>query len=279
MALKLMYITNNPQIALIAINAGVDRIFVDLEMLNKEERQKNIDSVKSRHSFEDISKIKRIIGKADLLVRVNPIYSDSEVEISKAINAGASIVMLPMWKSVNEVRNFIAYVNRRARTCLLLETKEAVECIDEVLKIHGIDEIHIGLNDLHLSYNMTFMFELVANGTVEKLCNKIKARSIPYGFGGIAKLDEGLLPAHNIVAEHYRLNSSMTILSRSFCDTTNAFGLSTIEKEFNTEIVKLREYEKELSIKNQEFFSKNVQTIKDKTAQIVEIIKNRRSIV
>ena len=37
--LKLMYITNRPQIARIAERHGVDRIFVDLETLGKEERQ------------------------------------------------------------------------------------------------------------------------------------------------------------------------------------------------------------------------------------------------
>ena len=31
MALKLMYITNNPKVAKIAEEAGVDRIFVDME--------------------------------------------------------------------------------------------------------------------------------------------------------------------------------------------------------------------------------------------------------
>ena len=44
------------------------------------------------------------------------------------------------------------------KTCLLLETPEAVEIIDDILDIDGIDEIHIGLNDLHLGYKMKFMF-------------------------------------------------------------------------------------------------------------------------
>ena len=52
--LKLMYITNNPSIALIAQKHGVDRIWIDLETLGKEERQKNINSVKSHHSIKDI---------------------------------------------------------------------------------------------------------------------------------------------------------------------------------------------------------------------------------
>ena len=30
--------------------------------------------------------------------------------------------------------------------------------LDEVLRMGGFDEIHIGLNDLHLSYGMSFMF-------------------------------------------------------------------------------------------------------------------------
>ena len=39
MALNLMYITNNPQVALIAEKSGVDRIFVDMEYIGKPLRQ------------------------------------------------------------------------------------------------------------------------------------------------------------------------------------------------------------------------------------------------
>ena len=48
---------------------------------------------------------------------------------------------------------------------------------------------------------------------------KFEDKGIPYGFGGIAQLGQGTLPAENIIAEHYRLGSSMAILSRSFCNT------------------------------------------------------------
>jgi hypothetical protein len=65
--------------------------------------------------------------------------------------------------------------------------------VDDVLAMGGFDEIHIGLNDLHLSYGMSFMFELLADGTVEGLCRKFQSAGIPYGFGGIAKLGDGLL--------------------------------------------------------------------------------------
>ena len=47
--LTLMYITNSPEIALIAQANGVQRVWVDLETLGKEERQKGRNTVKSNH--------------------------------------------------------------------------------------------------------------------------------------------------------------------------------------------------------------------------------------
>lgn len=65
---------------------------------------------------------------------------------------------------------------------LLVETAEAVEKLDAILELDGIDEIHIGLNDLHLAYHMKFMFELLANGTVEYLGKKILKKRITFWF-------------------------------------------------------------------------------------------------
>lgn len=72
MFLKLMYITNDPEVALIAEKYGVDRIWIDLETLGKEERQKDMDTVKSEHTIEDIEKIKPLLSTSEMLVRVNP---------------------------------------------------------------------------------------------------------------------------------------------------------------------------------------------------------------
>ena len=87
------------------------------------------------------------------------------------------------------------------------------------MAIDGIDEIFVGLNDLSLGYGKKFMFELLTDGTVERLCEKFKAKGIPFGFGGIAALGKGMLPAERVIAEHYRLGSTCAILSRSFCNT------------------------------------------------------------
>lgn len=251
MALKLMYITNRPEIAQIAETAGVDRIFIDLEYIGKADRQGGMDTVQSHHTLDDVKRISNAITTAELLVRVNPIhdatdeYVSSEEEISTAIKNGADIVMLPFFKTADEVKRFISAVNGQAKTMLLLETPEAVEILDDILCIDGIDSIHIGLNDLSLGYGMKFMFELLADGTVERLCTKIREKNIPYGFGGIALLGKGAVPAEMVIKEHYRLGSTCAILSRSFCNVDKISHMGVISSTFINGMREIRELESE----------------------------------
>ena len=251
MALKLMYITNKPAVAQIAEQAGVDWIFLDMEFIGKDARQGGLDTVQNHHTVKDVKNIKAAVKKAKVLVRVNPIhqgladYPSSKEEIDDVIAAGADIVMLPFFKTVEEVKKFIGYVNGRAKTLLLMETTEAAQLVDEILEVPGIDMIHLGLNDMHLELGMKFMFELLADGTVERLGNKIKAKGIPFGFGGIATLDGGDLPGSMVLKEHVRLGSRMVIVSRSFCNTDVVTDLNEVKRIFDTGISGLRAMEKE----------------------------------
>ena len=275
--LVVFFITNRPDVALVAEKYGVDRIWIDLETRGKEQRQHNLNTVKSHHSISDISAIKPLLSRADLMVRINSWYEDSPKEIDDVITAGADIIMLPYWKNIVEVRAFLDTVHGRCKTSLLLETKEAVECIDQVLALGGFDEIHIGLNDLHLSYGMSFMFEPLANGIVEMLCDKFKKAGVPYGFGGIAKLGDGMLPAERIIMEHYRLGSTRAILSRSFCDCSQIDSIIEIDKIFQDNMEKLREYELSMSNATMEEFTRNKVEIAKTVDAIVEKINYVRS--
>ncbi len=241
MPLKLMYLTNDPQVAAIAQAAGVDRIFLDLELRGKEERQGHLDTVISHHSIEDVRRLKAVLTSAQLLVRVNSMYAGSEAEINKVIADGADIVMLPYFKTVKEVADFVSVCKGRVKTCLLFETPEAVEHIDEILAVPGIDEVHVGINDLHLGYHLNFMFELVANGTVETLCRKFAEKGISYGFGGVGRPGSNVaLPAERILAEHYRLGSSQVILSRAFCDMSKIHDRSHLAEDFKAGVDDIR---------------------------------------
>ena len=277
MSLQMMYITSNPQIARIAEKYSVDRIWVDLEQIGKKERQGGMNTVQSTHTIQDVQVIRNSIeGRASLQVRVNPIYDGSKSEIDKVIEYGADIIMLPFFSTTKEVEKFIDMVDGRARTCLLLETVGAEKNLDEILEIPGIDEIHIGLNDLHLQYHMDFMFELLSNGKVEEICNKIKNKGIPYGFGGIAKLDEGMLPARHIIAEHYRLGSGMAILSRSFYDSWIADDMEEVERTFKYGLGEIREYEKRLEKESDAFFEHNRKVVQEEVESILKVIRDKR---
>lgn len=268
MPLKLMYITNNPEVARLAESCGVDRIFVDLEMLGKEARQGHLDTVISKHSMEDVSAIRGAIAQSNLLVRVDPINPDSQRQIDEVIARGADIIMLPMFTTADEVHSFVQMVNGRTRTCLLIETPQAMVRIDDILSVPGIDEVHIGLNDLHLGLKLDFMFELLSSGIVEYICKRIRAHGIPYGFGGIARIGYGMLPAEKIICEHYRLQSGMAILSRSFCDA-NRLPIDEVRSIFQEGIRNIRVYEASLSTFDEEHFAQNFREIHLIVQQIV----------
>ena len=276
MALKLLYITNKPDVARIAERNGVDRIFVDMEYIGKAERQHGRDCVLNRHTFADAIAIREAITKSEVLVRVNPIheeqadgYPGTEDEIERVIRAGADIVMLPYFKSVDEVERFLEAVHGRAKTMLLLETAEAANLVDEVASLDGVDEVHIGLNDLSISYHSKFMFEMLSNGTVERLCRHLKQFDKPYGFGGLASLSRGLVPAEMIIKEHYRLGSTGAILSRSFCNVNQFDDLKAIEELFYRGVREIRTLEKECEERIR-FFSENEKQLKAAVQQVLK---------
>lgn len=255
--MKLMYITNDPKVATIIQKAGVDRVFVDMEYVGKDLRQGGMDTVQSHHTPADVAAVRKVLDKTQLLVRVNPIYSGSRHEIDAVIAAGADILMLPYFKTAAEVAEFLRYTGGRAKTMLLFETPEAVETIDEILALPGIDEALIGLNDLHLGYGRRFMFELLADGTVERICAHFRKANIPYGFGGVARVGTGTLPAQRIIGEHVRLGSQAVILSRSFCNTAMVTDYAEIERIFLEEVPKLRRAEQEFARCSREELQEN----------------------
>lgn len=270
MAITLMYITNNPELALIAQEAGVDRIWIDLETFGKERRQAGLNTVKSRHYISDIAKIKPLLTTSKLQVRINPLYDWSKEEIDAVIKNGAEIVMLPMYKTKNDVLRFIDYVDGRAKVLLLLETAEAAENLEDYIDTDGIDEIHIGLNDLHLAYNKTFMFELLTDGTIQSLSQIMRDHNMRFGFGGFARMGYGTLPAELILAEHYMFGSEMAILSRGFCDANIVPDPKEIQDDFIKGIRDIRFKEEEIQNYTREQFIYNHNLLSNIVDQIAQ---------
>ena len=251
-------ITNKPELAKLAYRGGVSRLFVDWEIHNKQERQGHLDTVISQHSYEDAVSIRQAVPDAELLIRLNPFHDGTEKEVEQALAAGADLIMLPMFTELEEISSLCEMVNGRAGVVPLIETAEALEMVESIAEIDGVYELYVGLNDLHRALNMKFMFEPVANGLLDRVAKVAKENKLRFGFGGIARLDEGLVTGKMVLAEHLHLGSSAVILSRTFYrDDEN--GLQNAGYAFTTELEKLKKSENELSQRSADQINKDQQ--------------------
>lgn len=214
--LQLMLITSNPSVASYAEESGVGRIFIDMEFIGKQDRQKNLNLPLNQHTFEDITSVKKILKSSEVMVRINPPHAGTKDEVNKAIDAGADCIMLPYFTRMDEVESFIRAVDGRCKSNILLETATAVARAESILSL-PVNEVHVGLNDLKLTFKLDFLYETLAGGLVDFLCSIAKKNHISFGFGGVGSLSKGSdIPPELIIKEHVRLASERVILSRAF---------------------------------------------------------------
>jgi hypothetical protein len=217
-AFRFTLITNDPALASHADAAGVDIIGVDIERLNKSARQGHIPNARiSDHELSDLKSLARVVHKASLFARLNPVHQGSKNEVESALANGASVLMLPYFFGAEEVEEFVRLVDGRASVVLLLETSAAVVRLHEVLGVGGIDEVMVGLNDLHLSMGVSNHFEPVASELMTMVSDQVRACGVRFGFGGLARAFDDRLPVPSdlVLAQHARLASSSAWISRS----------------------------------------------------------------
>jgi hypothetical protein len=243
--LELIQITNDPVFAQRCDALEGLRIWVDLERMGKAERQAGRNTFISVHQMEDIGRIRAVVRRSRLMVRINPLHAGTAAELDAVLAQGAELVMLPMFTEAAQLRDFTRLVAGRVPVVALLETAGALNSLDEWVDTPGLREVYVGLNDLHLSLGLRFMFEPLASGIVDRVAAAAREAGRRFGFGGIARLDEGLLPGSDVLAEHLRLGSGAVILSRTF----NRPDADTV---FEQEIAALRRAEQELTSRNAE---------------------------
>lgn len=268
-----MILSSNPVSANEAQQAGIERVFFDLEYLNKVDRQRGRNTVISNNNIEDIPKVRKVLTSSKLLVRTNPIHAYTEDEVNKAISYGADILMLPMVLGASDVKKYVDYVAGRAKVCIMIETAQSMARIDDILEINGVDEIFIGLNDLHISMGLDFMFEVLSGGVVEYIAEKCNSKGIPFGFGGIARIGDGILPSDMILGEHIRLNSTSVILSRTFKGEVDEN--KNVNISLSDEVKKVRDRISVLSGWSDDELLENRREIKKVVSSIIDKISGR----
>jgi hypothetical protein len=214
--LNLMLITGDPEVARYAFDSGIGTIFVDLERLGKAERQGGRDTVMNSHTLADAAAVRAAAPRAQLLVRLDPPHEGTSVQAREALDAGADLLMLPMWRAASDVASLGEAIGGRPCVVPLAETSGATRAFGETASLPCVAEMYVGLNDLHLALGMRFMFQPLAEGVVDEAACACRAAGRPFGFGGLARLGQGALDPRLVLAEHARLGSSRVILSRAF---------------------------------------------------------------
>ena len=217
--MKYMFITGAPAIARHAESCGVQRIFADMEVLGKAERQGHLDTHKAAHTLDDVARLRDSLSDAELMVRINPLHEGTQGEVDALAQRGVDRLMLPMFFSAEEVARFKQIVAGRMPVTLLAETPASLVRLQTLLPhLEGGDQIHFGLNDLSLGMGLDFLFEPMAASLFDLPASMLCAHDIPFGIGGIARVGQGDLPADYVMGEHVRLRSQHVILSRAFRD-------------------------------------------------------------
>ena len=230
-------ITNDPGLAARADAAGVDRVGIDIERLNKSARQGHLaDARLSDHRLADLADLAPVLRRAALFARLNPLHDGSGDEVATALAGGAGVLMLPFFTTAGEVEGLVRLADGRARIVLLLETAAALVRLHDILAVAGIDEVMVGLNDLHLYIGIANPFELVASDLMTLVSDQVRGRGLGFGFGGVARAGDDTLPvpADLVLAQHARLRSSAAWLSRSF------FAALPETSDLGSEIERLR---------------------------------------
>lgn len=214
MSIDLALFTTDPETALEAKSAGINRVVVDWETAGKASRQSGY-STEINNDCPD--HVREIAGRLSIpvLVRIDHVdQSQVDRDIEVAIDCGAESIMFPMARTLSQVERFVDQIAGRARSVVQIETQDLVERIDDLSQI-GWDSVYIGLNDLMISRKANWLWTPVLDGTVDRIFESLTGRQV--GFGGVTVIGGGSpIPFPLLFAEMARLGCSMSFLRRSF---------------------------------------------------------------
>lgn len=122
------------------VELGADAVFVDCEH--------------GTWNFEDVREVGQIVRGAGGAVIVRP-QSHERPLIIRYLNAGADGIMVPMIGNAAEARAVVDAVRyaipadyEKRLVVAMIETVDAIEELDEIVKVEGIDVFFIGPGDL-----------------------------------------------------------------------------------------------------------------------------------
>lgn len=220
--MELILITNEVDLAVAAVAAGVERVMIDLERRGKAERQEGVPLFLSDHAMSDLTRLRRALTEreatAQIQVRVDPWHAGSPTQIDQVVELGADVVMLPMTETPEQAQSFTGTLAGRARASLLVETVDGIRQLDDLLAAGDVAEVHIGLNDLRLSSGGRVIFEPLADTRLTAVAGTVHRHGLGLGIGGVTAPDVAGLPVDPdlVLGALVRLGATTGWLGRSF---------------------------------------------------------------
>lgn len=195
-----------------AVRAGIQTIIVDWENQEKKQRQEGFNTQINHDTLNDLKEV-RAATTGTVICRINAVGPHTPEELDNAIEYGADEVLIPMVRSLKEVRSVIDYVKGKMKIGILIETNDAVARVGELVSL-PLQRIYVGLNDLSIENNCRNIFIPISNGTLDEIKRSV---FLPFGFGGLTLPNKGYpIPARLLIAEILRLDCSFSFLRRSF---------------------------------------------------------------
>jgi hypothetical protein len=202
---ELIQITNDPAFAQRCDALGGFRLFVDLERLGKAERQAGRNTFISAHQLDDVGRVRAVLRRSPLMVRVNPLHEGTRDEVDAVLERGADCLMLPMFEDRATLQAFADIVAGRAPIVPLLENRRRpgerrrlgrharpagnLRRPERPAPVAGLP-LHVRAAGRRQAWNGSRGWR---SGTGCALAS-----------GGIARVEEGLLPGRDVLAEHLR---------------------------------------------------------------------------
>ena len=267
--MNFILITKDIDIANFSLKNGVNFIMCDLEYIGKKKRQINFDTVLNSHTIDDVKNLSKSIESKNFIVRINPLHNNSEKEINEVLKYNPGYIMLPMFKSVEDLRFVLNIINNRSKLIPLIENPTCFMKTEDYLDLKNIGFFYFGLNDINIGMDNDFLFEALAYDLLKPYFNMLKNKKLPFGFGGMATLEGGELPGKYVFSEHIRNGSDYVILSRAFHKNSNDIKEIRKNVDIKNEISNILKYEKFLKINQERVLSNNL-----KLKKIVKKIVN-----
>jgi 2-keto-3-deoxy-L-rhamnonate aldolase RhmA len=206
----MLRLTKNSAVALVAKNAGLDFIMPDMEH--------------STYNFETLAAIARVarLSGVECFVRVSEL---SKSYVSGALDAGVTGVMVPMIETVEQAEKlvnwskfmpiggrgfggvgdhsqfkaakaleFMPEANKKVLTIAQIETALAIENIEKIAAVEGIDALLVGPNDLSNSLGVPGeLFSDINLTAIRRTAKAAKDNGKIFGLHGPDKMTEMLI--------------------------------------------------------------------------------------